>query len=41
MPVDFRDMETMAGSTNWGLVGAGVGTELTMVAEYEKGWLCW
>lgn len=29
--VGFRDMETMAGSTNSEVVGAGIGAELTMV----------
>lgn len=33
MIVGFRDMETMAGSTNSEAAGTGVGTELTTVAE--------
>lgn len=33
MIVGFRDMETMAGSTNSEAGGTGVGTELAAVAE--------
>lgn len=32
VPVGFRDMETIAGSTNSEVAGVGVGVELTMVA---------